>query len=100
MAMTGGQAAHAEQRADFRCWYNAPEHVTCVPKSEQAQVQVRHRFLHIPLHTVPVGTDGMKMLAQAVVCGRMPGCRMDFTRELPTAMELDEMMDPLLAQLD
>ena len=81
--------------AFWRCWYNAPEHVSCIQPPGS-----RQRFLHIPLHNIPFEMEGVKTLARAVVCGRRPDCAVQFSAELPSAEELDRAMDPLFATLD
>jgi hypothetical protein len=89
-------AVHAEDEAPWRCWYNAPEHITCARPPQLAG----QRYLHIPLHTVPFDLRHVEMLARAIVCGGFAtGCAMQFTASAPIE-ELDRMMDPLFAALD
>ena len=71
-----------------------------MPQTARARVVSPQRFLHIPLHTIPFDMEGVRTLAQSVVCGRRPDCRMAFTQALPTGEELDLLMDPLLAQAE
>jgi hypothetical protein len=88
--------AHAADETPWRCWYNAPEHITCARPPELAG----SRYLHIPLHTVPFDLRHVEALARAIVCGSTAvDCGMQFTARAPID-ELDRMMDPLLASLD
>jgi hypothetical protein len=102
VALAGGtaRAEGTEQQHDWRCWYNAPEHVSCAPKSARARVVSPHSFLHIPLHTIPFDMSGVRTLAQSIVCGSRPECRMVFTQGMPTGEELDLLMDPIWAMAD
>ncbi|MBC5766460.1 hypothetical protein [Ramlibacter albus] len=97
--LTAGSAAWAEAH-EWRCWYNAPEHVSCMPKSPAARASWPNRFMHIPLHTIPFDANGLSVLAQAVVCGRRGDCAVQFSREMPVAAEHDDLTDPLLAASD
>lgn len=87
-------AVHAEDETHWRCWYNAPEHITCARPPQLAG----QRYLHIPLHTVPFDMRHVETLARAVICGAIP-CGMQFTAHVPIE-ELDRMMDPLFAAAD
>jgi len=97
-----GQARAGGEEPAWRCWYNPPEHITCVidPLSAIRPRALRHRFLHIPLHTHPFDMSGVQTLARAVVCGSRPECAMHFSAEVPALLELDRLMDPLLAAVD
>jgi hypothetical protein len=91
----GAQTAPAPAAGEtvWHCWYNAPEHVTCLTP------QLRHRFMHIPLLTQPSDMAGVRRLAQAVMCRSRAACRVDLT-DAPSAAELEAAMDPLLAVAD
>lgn len=89
-------AVHAEEETPWRCWYNAPEHITCARPPQLAG----QRYLHIPLHTIPFDMRHVETLARVVICGGHAAvCGMQFTARAPID-ELDRMMDPLFAALD
>lgn len=89
-------AVHAEDEAPWRCWYNAPEHITCARPPHLAG----QRYLHIPLYTFAFDLRHVEALARAAVCGgRAAACGMQFTARAPIE-ELDRMMDPLFAARD
>ena len=89
----GAQESRGPAAGDtaWRCWYNAPDHVSCLTPT------LRHRFMHIPLHTIPTEMAGVRRLAHAVMCGKNSACRIDFTETPLSIAELEAAMDPLLA---
>lgn len=89
-------AAQAGDGTPWRCWYNAPAHITCA-RPPQLPGQ---RYLHIPLHTIPFDLRHVETLARAVICGaNAAGCGMQFTARMPIE-ELDRQADPLVAARD
>jgi hypothetical protein len=90
----------------WRCWYDQAQHVAClleraapagpspavaatarrdlpaiVVELREQPARWRGRIVRIPLHTEPIDDHLTGELAQAVLCGRLAGCRVDYQRE-------------------
>lgn len=91
---TAGAGA-AEPESSWRCWYNEPVHVTCARPAHLSGP----RYLHIPLHNVPLDMARVERLARAVTCHGGRPCDLQFSVR-PPVLELDRMMDPLWASVD
>lgn len=103
----------------WRCWYDQQIHVTCLVDASPAtdvpldQIpfsslppavntvryapgSLRGNLVHIPLHTPPFDMEFTADLARITVCGRRPGCLVDFSSTLPPADEIIALLNKYL----
>lgn len=114
--VAAAEGAFPSEMLVWRCWYDQQIHITClidslpssgggmaidpssrlpaaVQKLRTHPEEFVHQFVHIPLHTQPYDPGLTVALAQAVVCGPRPDCRVNFSLGLPSPLEMEELLN-------